>query len=324
LVKDIKPDVAQLHNIYHQLSPSILTPLKKYGIPVSMLIHDFKLLCPNYSFMRKEVPCEECQGKHFYKAIKFKCVKESYLKSAVCALEMYIHKFSKIYVNTIDCFIALSRFTQEKLIRYGLPQEKIKYLPNYVDIPDFKTNSTSEKYILFLGRLSDKNGIFNLIKAMQVLPTIKLKVAGEGEQKKLIQDYIHENNMRNVEMVGFLTGEELKNTIVNSDFLVFPNNCYHNCPMSILESFACGKPVIGSNLGSVPELIDDGINGLLFEPKNVGDLSEKIRYLYHHPLLAQKMGISARKKVMDNYSEENYYKKLLGVYSSLIRKGDLQ
>ena len=101
---------------------------------------------------------------------------------------------------------------------------------------------------------------------------------------------------------------------------VFPNNCYHNCPMSILESFACGKPVIGSNLGSVPELIDDGINGLLFEPGNTKDLREKIRYLHHHPLLAHKMGISARKKIEEKYSEEDYYNKLLSIYYSLLRK----
>jgi len=321
LIKVTKPDLAHLHNIYHQLSPSILPVLKKINVPVVMTLHDFKLLCPNYTFMRKEIPCEECQGKHFYKAVKYKCIKNSYLKSAVCVLEMYLHKLSKIYLKNIDCFIALSRFTQEKLVRYGLPQEKIKYLPNYVDVPELKPDSVEEKYILFLGRLSDKNGIFHLIKAMRVLPAIKLKVAGEGEQKKLIQDYLRENKMRNVEMVGFLTGEELKKTIINSAFLVFPNNCYHNCPMSILESFAYGKPAIGANLGSVPELIEDGINGLLFEPGNVEDLAEKIKYLYHHPLLAQKMGISARKKVEEKYSEEEYYKKLLGIYDNLIKNG---
>ena len=320
LIKDTKPDIAHLHNIYHQLSPSILLPLKKYNIPVVMSLHDFKLVCPNYTFLRDGQVCEECEGKHFYKAIQYKCVKDSYAKSAISALEMYVHKLNQTYIKTVDCFIALSRFTREKLIQYGLPQEKMVYLPNYVNVPTYKTNSTEERYILFLGTLSDKNGIFTLVKAMRNLSPIKLKIAGASEQEKLIRDYIRENKMKNIELAGFLSREKLKETIANCDFLVFPNNCYHNCPMSILESFAYGKPVVGSNLGSVPELVEDGITGLLFEPRNEEDLAEKIKYLYNSPQMVEKMGQNARRKVEQNFSAEKYYPKLLQIYEKLIQK----
>jgi len=320
LIEDTQPDIAHLHNIYHQLSPSILLSLKKHNIPVVMTLHDFKLVCPNHTFMRQEKPCEECQGKYFHKAIRYRCVKDSYVKSAICALEMYIHKVNQTYIKTVDCFLALSRFAQRKLIQYGLPKEKVKYLPNYVEVPVYKTNSTKERYILFLGTLSDKNGIFNLVKAMRNLPPIKLKVAGEGEQETFIRDYIGKNRMDNVEMVGFLSGEKLKRTIANCSFLVFPNNCYHNCPMSILQSFACGKPVIGSNLGSVPELVEDGETGLLFESSNEMDLVEKIRYLYANPETVKKMGQNAQRKVEEDYSAEKYYPRLLQIYEELIPK----
>ncbi|MCK4223693.1 MAG: glycosyltransferase family 4 protein [candidate division Zixibacteria bacterium] len=320
LIKDTKPDIAHLHNIYHQLSPSILLPLKKYNIPVVMSLHDFKLVCPNYTFLRDGKVCEECEGKHFYKAIKYKCVKDSYAKSAISALEMYVHKLNQTYIKTVDCFIALSRFTQKKLIQYGLPQEKIVYLPNYVNVSTYKTNSTKKRYILFLGTLSDKNGIFTLVKAMRNLSPIKLKIAGAGEQEKLIRDYIRENKMKNIELAGFLSREKLKETIANCDFLVFPNNCYHNCPMSILESFAYGKPVVGSNLGSVPELVEDGRTGLLFEPRDEKELAEKIKYLYENPQMVEKMGRNARRKVEGNFSAEKYYPKLLQIYEELIQK----
>jgi len=318
LLKEEKPDLAHLHNIYHQISPSILPVLNKKNIPVVMTLHDFKLVCPNYTFLRDGQVCEECKGKHFYKAVKYKCVKGSYLKSFTCAVEMYLHKIFKLYEN-VDRFIVLSQFSKERFIRYGLPEDKLIFLPNYLKIPSLTENNDKDRYILFFGRLSDKNGIFTLIRAMKRLPEVKLLVLGEGEQQELILNYIRENGMENVKILGFKQGEQLRKLIQDSYYTVFPNHYYHLCPMSVLESFAFGKPVIGSNLGSIPELINDGIDGLLFEPGNVEDLAEKIKYLYHHPLLAQKMGISARKKVEEKYSEEGYYKKLFGIYNDLIK-----
>ena len=321
LLDEEKPDLAHLHNIYHQISPSILPVLKKKNIPVVMTLHDFKLVCPNYTFLRGGQVCEECEGKHFYKAVKYKCVKGSYLKSLTCAVEMYLHKLFRIYERSVDRFIVLSQFSKERFIRYGLPEDKLIFLPNYIEIPSLPKSEAPERYILFFGRLSDKNGIFTLIKAMRQLPEIKLLVLGEGEQQELILNYIRENEMDNIKILGFKQGEELRGLIRESYFTVFPNHGYHLCPMSILESFAYNKPVIGSNRGSIPELINDGIDGLLFEPGNVEDLAEKIKYLYRHPLLAQKMGISARKKVEEKYSEEEYYYKLFDLYNDLIKNG---
>ena len=320
LLNEEKPDIAHIHNIYHQISPSILPVLKKKNIPVVMTLHDFKLLCPNYTFLRKDKPCESCQGKYFYKAAIHRCVKNSYWKSLICSLEMYFHRFLKIYQDFVDLFIVLSEFSKEKMIQYGIPEKKLSLLPNYIDLPSNGKDKTSGEYILFLGRLSEKNGVLTLIQAMEEVKEVPLVVGGEGELLPILKEYVREKKLDNVTFAGFLSGTKLEQALENSLFTVFPVICYHNCPMSVLESFAFGKPVIGSNFGSIPELIEDGKNGLLFEPANVEDLREKIRYLYHHPLLAQKMGISAREKVEEKYSEEEYYKKLLGLYNGLIRK----
>lgn len=321
LLNEERPDIAHIHNIYHQISPSILPVLKKKNIPVVMTLHDFKLVCPNYTFLRKGKPCESCQGKHFYKAVIHRCVKNSYWKSLICSLEIYFHRFLKIYQDFVDIFIALSEFSKEKMIQYGIPEKKLLLLPNYIELPSNGFKKNLGEYVLFSGRLSEKNGVFTLLQAMEKIKEVPLIVAGEGELLFTLKEYVREKKLDRVTFAGFLNGKKLEQTIENSLFTVFPVICYHNCPMSILESFAFGKPVIGSNLGGIPELIEDGENGLLFEPKNVEDLREKIGYLYCHPLLAQKMGISARKKVEGKYSEEGYYNRLLGIYNSLIRKG---
>ncbi len=319
LINDVRPDVVHLHNIYHQLSPSILLPLKKHGIPVVMTLHDFKLLCPNYTFMRGEKPCEECSGKHFHRAVRHRCVKNSYLKSAVSALEMYVHRLGRFYTDMVDRFIALSRFSQQKLIQYGLPSEKVTYLPNCTDIPVCNTQPAHERYILFLGALSDKNGAFNLVKAMRHLPAVRLKMAGEGEQAPMIQNYIRENAMHNVELLGFITGRELERTMSDCEFLVFPSNCYHNCPMSVLQCFARGKPVIGSNLGSIPELVRNGVTGLLSEPGDETTLAEAILLLWQRPHMTGELGRNARKMVEREFSPDRHYSKLLEIYQELIR-----
>jgi glycosyltransferase involved in cell wall biosynthesis len=321
LIQQVRPDVAHLHNIYHQLSPSLLLPLKKHKIPVVMTIHDFKLLCANYTFMRQERPCEECRGRRFYKAIRYRCVKESYLKSAVSALEMYVHSLSRVYLRTVDRFIALSHFTLQKLTQYGIPRERIAYLPNCVDLPANEIPSTEEKHILFVGQLSNKNGILELVKVMRGLPAVKLKVVGKGEQERLVRDFIRVNKMANVELMGFLGGEELREAIAGCTFLVFPNNCYHNCPMSILEAFAFGKPVIGANLGSVPELVEDRVTGLLFEPGNEEDLAKKIGVLYQDPEMVKEMGRNARRRVEQDHSAGGYYPKLMRIYEELVQNG---
>jgi glycosyltransferase involved in cell wall biosynthesis len=321
LLDEEKPDIAHLHNIYHQISPSILPVLKKKGIPVVMTLHDFKLLCPNYTFLRNGDPCENCEGKHFYRAVIHKCVKNSYWKSLVCSLEMYFHHLRKFYQDYVDKFIVLSEFSKVKMVQYGMPEEKLLLLPNYIESPSNGKEKTLGEYALFLGRLSEKNGVSTLVQAMEKLKEVPLVVAGEGELQPDLKEFVREKNLDNVTFAGFLSGTKLEQMMENSMFTVFPAISYHNCPMSVLESFAYGKSVIGSNLGSIPELIEDGINGLLFEPKNVDELAGKIKYLYHHPLLAEKMGIAAREKVEEKYSEEEYYKKLLGLYDGLIKNG---
>jgi glycosyltransferase involved in cell wall biosynthesis len=221
----------------------------------------------------------------------------------------------------VDCFMVLSRFSQERFIQYGIPSDKMFFLPAPVDTERLKPRKSSKKdYILFFGRLVERNGISTLIKAMKHIPEIRLRIAGDGELKSFLENYISQEKIENISLLGFLSREDLKKEINDSNFTIFPNHCYHLCPSSILESFAYNKPVIGSNLGSVPELIEDGITGLLFEPRNEKELANKIKYLYENPKVVKEMGRNARRKVEENYSAEEYYPKLLSLYEDLIGK----
>jgi glycosyltransferase involved in cell wall biosynthesis len=324
LINDTCPQIAHLHNIYHQISPSILRTLKKHGIPVVMTLHDFKLACPNYTFLKNGAPCEICEGKHFYKAVINRCVKNSFVYSFLGALEMYLHKLLNLYTRYVDVFIVLSRFSKEKMIKYGLPEEKIEILPNSIDVNQYLPPQQPAEYILFLGRLSEKNGIFTLVQAMKHIPKVKLKIAGEGEMGPFLKEYASREGLENVEFLGFVTGEKLQRLIQGCYFTVFPALCYHNCPMSILESQAFGRPVLASNLGSIPEFVQNGLDGLCFNPGDVEDLREKIKYLYQKPLLVEKMGLAGYEKVKRDFSTERYYSELIKIYQDLLKGGELE
>jgi len=321
LINDTRPQLAHLHNIYHQISPSILRALKRHSIPVVMTLHDFKLACPSYTFLRNGTPCEICEGRHFYKAVIHRCVKNSYLSSLLCATEMYLHKMLQTYSKGVDVFIVLSQFSKEKMIRYGLPEEKIEVLPNCIDVDQYHPHKMVGDYVLFLGKLSEKNGIFTLVQAMKHIPEVKLKVAGEGEMGPLLKEYVAREGLKNAEFLGFMAEEKLKKLMQECYFTVFPSLCYHNCPMSVLESLASGKPVLASNLGSVPEFVEDGVDGFLFEPGDPTDLAEKIKYLFRKPLLVKKMGIAGRLKIESRFLSETYYPRLLKIYQRLLQGG---
>jgi glycosyltransferase involved in cell wall biosynthesis len=321
LVSEQKPDIAHLHNIYHQISPSILPVLHQKGIPVVMSLHDYKLVCPNYKLMTQGEVCEKCNSSKYYQAVLHKCVKNSFSASLLNCMEMYIHKFLKLYEKNVDLFISPSLFMRDKLSEFGMNQSRIAYLPPWTKEIKSSPSYTYSDFFLYFGRISKEKGVDTLIQAMEKVKLGKLLIIGDGEEKERLQGYVNQNKVDNVTFMGFVERSKLNDLIRASRFVVLPSQWYENSPSTIYESFALGKPVIGSRIGGIPELIEDGINGLLFEPKNVDELAEKIKYLYHHPLLAEKMGIAAREKVEEKYSEEEYYKKLLGLYDSLIKNG---
>lgn len=273
MIKDVGPfDVAYLHNIYHQISPSIIKVLKKNNIKVIMVVHDLKLMCPNYKMVNgKNELCEKCKGGKYYNCVKYKCVKNSFAASLACTIESYFHKFIKAY-NGVDLFITPSIFMRNKMIEYGFSESKVIHINNPVKFLDDSIQSNIGDYYLFIGRLSWEKGIDFLINTFSKINNKKIIIAGDGPRINDIQKFISDNGIKNIELVGFKSGEDLKNLILNSKAIIVPSVVYENQPMSIIEAFSLKKIVIGSNIGGIPELIGNNERGLLFNANDPIDL----------------------------------------------------
>lgn len=321
LIQKTKPDIAHLHNIAHQISPSILSVLKKYKIPVVQTLHDYKLICPNYKLFTQGAICERCKRHRYYQAVLHKCMKNSFWASKIACGEMYIHKLFKLYEKNIDLFIAPSNFLKDKLIEWGQDPKKLVHLPHFMNYTGHEPSFESSDYIIYFGRLSKEKGVDVLIKAMQAVnPKVKLKIVGTGPEEKgyklLITNYKLQNR---IEFVGYKSGKDLQDIIRSSMFVILPSVWYENLPMSILESFALGKAVVGSNRGGIPELVKDKKTGLLFELGNEKDLTEKINWLVSQPDKIVDLGKNARKLIEEKFSPEEHYKRILEIYNRLRR-----
>jgi len=318
-----KPHVIHAHNIYGRITTSVLDVAKNHGLPVVMTLHDYKLICPNYKLMRNGRVCEDCKGKKFYMAILNKCHKNSYLASLIYAIETAFNKFLGKYQKNVNYFIAPSHFLKNKLIEFGMDREKIVYIPNFIDLNKYEANYSFKDYFLYFGRISIEKGIDLLIDAFcdLNLPKIKLMIVGEGPIKAEMQKRAEKLNNNNVKFTGYLSGEKLKKTIQNALAVILPSKWYENAPMSILEAFACGKPVIGAKIGGITEIIEDGIDGYLFEPRNKGDLQSKLRLMMQKPFIEIKeMGQNARKKVEQEYNAKLHYERLMEIYEKVYIK----
>lgn len=313
-----KPDLVHLHIFQHQLSPSILLEIKKRNIPLVYTAHDLKSICPNYKMLTHDCVCEECLGHKYYKCIQNQCVKNSYIKSAISCTEAYLHLWLKYY-DLIDLIITPSEFYRKKLIEFRFPAEKVLHIPNFINEKLFIPRYNHDGYFIYLGRLSEEKGILTLVDAMKGVTRGKLIIIGTGPIEDQIISRVASLGLKNIELVGFQTGEALNKYISNAMFSVIPSEWYENGPISLLESFACGKPVIGSDMGGIPEHISHGKDGLIFEAKNSNDLANKINSLLNDPDLLESMAQASRKKAEELYTKDKHLKTMIGLYKQLIK-----
>lgn len=316
LLNYFQPDLIHAHNIYGRLTTSIIDAAKDKKISVVMTLHDYKLICPSYLMLLNGMICEKCRGKRFYNCMLTKCHKESRISSLIYTIESYFNSMLKKY-EYVRYFICPSMFSLKKHVESGTPEKKLVHIPNFINIENFESNFENDGYILFVGRLSKEKGVLTLLNAVKGLD-VSLKIVGDGPMRKEYEDFAKENSINNVSFEGYKSGDELKNIFRNSAFVVFPSEWYENAPMTILEAFAYGKPVIGSEIGGIPEMVIEGKTGLLFKPCDYNELKEKIKYLLSHPSLITEMGKNARKKVEEEYGSEVHYRKLIEVYKKAL------
>lgn len=318
LLRDEKPDIVQTLQIHTVLSYSLIDAAKKYNLPVVSRMSNYQLLCPAEHFLRDGNVCEECTRSLFY-AIKYKCVQKSIAVSTLRSVSLYVHRIKKTF-DKIDRFIVPSNFLKKKMVENGFPEEKVVYVPSFINVDEFQPCYDSNEYIAYSGRIALEKGIPELIQAFgKVRSNIKLVIAGnlnspEGEK---VKEKIKQYDLSKVEFLGYQPLPKLKEVLSSSIFTICPSVWYENSPISVYESYAMGKPVLGTRIGSIEEQIIDGRTGLLFEPDNISDLAEKIEYLYSHRTKVKEMGKEARKFVEKEHCPEVHYHKLLDVYKNV-------
>lgn len=313
VLDDFQPDVVHLNNFNYQLTPSIILEIRKWRketnhtCKIVFTAHDYQLICPNHMLNNPNTHtnCEKCLGGHFANCTKDKCIHGSGAKSIIGTLESYFWKINNIYQH-IDTIICCSDFMKRMMDSNPLFSFKTVVLHNFID--DIEWKETPKKdYILYFGRFSEEKGIHTLLQVCKDLPDIPFIFAGTGP----LEDEIKQ--IPNIKNVGFQKGSALEQLIREARFSIYPSEWYENCPFSVMESQMYGTPVLGADIGGIPELISVGKTGQLFESSNPADLKEKILNLWNSPETTLAYSRNCQNINFDTI--HTYYLKLMELYT---------
>ncbi|UJR53044.1 glycosyltransferase family 4 protein [Dickeya zeae] len=315
LLHQEKPDIVHFHNIYHQLTPSLISVARECGCKTVLTAHDYKMICPSYTMLRDGNVCDACVTGSVFNAFKYRCQQGSASKSLLLSLEAGWQAIVRHY-QQLDAIISPSEFLRGQLLR-KLPHSRIDVIVNGIndDLP--LEADEDDGYFLFIGRLSREKGVATLARAHQQMKNnMPLKIVGNGPlYDELVAQF------PDAEFLGYKQqGEELNRLIKRARAVVVPSEYYENCSMSVLESMAFAKPVVGGRIGGIPEQIRDKVDGILFEPGNVQALAEILDYLALNPQQAKDMGRNARQRLSEKYSLNKHTAALLALYQEIISK----
>lgn len=309
LIEEFSPEIAHLHNTYHQISPSILWVLKRHHIPIVMTLHDYKAVSPNYSLFVRGKIWEHVSG---WRTIVDRAIKDSYLKSLVCACELWLHRCIQSYAR-VGQFMAPSQFLIHKYQELGFSYPIVHVPQPLAPFPQMPTTFGQGKYFFFAGRLSAEKGVPTLLEAAKDLPQEQFVIAGSGpEEPRLRAEY---SQYPNITFLGHLTGEPLFERFRGAKALIIPSEWYENMPYSLLEALGYGIPVIGSRLGGITERIQQGKNGFLFEAGDAADLMRAIQSF--NTCDHRVLGKQAWESVQD-LQPVTYYQALMTIYLPLV------
>jgi glycosyltransferase involved in cell wall biosynthesis len=316
LLDRVHPRVAHAHNIYHHLSPSILPMLRKRGIPVVMTVHDLKLACPAYTMMADNLPCERCRGGKIHNVAVNRCIKGSLALSSLVMLETFVHRLLRLYEANVSRFVVPSRFVLEKLVQWGWARERFTYIPNFVDVERFRPDQAIGNRFVYCGRLQSLKGVETLVRAA-ALANQPLTMVGSGPEEKRLRK-LSEDLGADVRFLGHQTKDALVDVIQSARAIVVPSECNENAPLALLEGYAAGRPVIGSRMAGIPELVREGETGALFAAGEVEALAASLQRFAELPdTRLAEMGAAGRRWVERDFTAASYRDRLLALYGSL-------
>ena len=321
LLKDFKPDLVHCFTIHTKITPSILDACREERVPVVISYNDYKHICPNYKLFRNGHICDDCKGHKFWHAVKNKCSRDSYVWSAAQAIESHVnYNMRDIYRKNVHTFLFSSQFMAKKTEEFwGKDNFRKDFLWNPFNSNDFRLEEEYDDYFLYFGRLVQEKGVDLLLKAMgQVSKDIKLKVVGNGAQQDELHKIAKELNLTNVEFLGPLWGDDLNEVLKKTRFTVVPSIWHENFPYVVMQSFAMGKPVLGSNRGGIPEMVQNGKFGHVFDIDDLNDFAEKIELMWNKPQDTKQMGTQAKSYADANYNDQVFYSSLMRIYNNVL------
>lgn len=308
LLKDFRPDIVHLNNIHSYLSPIICKIAEKNKIPVVWTLHDYKLICPSYSCLNKNEVCELCFTDRL-SVLKQRCMKNSLPASLIAYLESAYWNPDKLQKNIT--FICPSEFMQRKMKQGGYQNASSYVLNNFIYNLSSHQITSKENSYCYIGRISEEKGVETLLKAAHAIAG-KLYIVGDGP---LLHQLKGKYNSANIIFTGKLNFEGVAEILAKCKFNVVPSEWYENNPFSVIESLCLGTPVLGANIGGIPELIENGKNGLTFESRNVDDLKQKIEEMFSLSFKNEEIAAQAQAR----FDKENYYNELMKIYNNLLR-----
>lgn len=322
LIAKEKPDIAHVHLFWGGISPSIFSVLHKHRIPLVHTVHDYRMVCPAYTFRTPAGKvCEDCRGKHFYKCMLRRCSKGSFMQSCIMAAEMYVRNAFFNPVRNINGFVFVSKFAESKHMQYMPDFANAKSIVAYNTVPPLEERFISRnrgEYFLFFGRLSHEKGIDTLIDAFISNRNAKLKIVGTGPEEDKLKKRVIETEAYNIEFAGYRSGDALKEIIRDAAFVVVPSEWYENNPMTIIEAYSAGIPVIGARIGGIPEIVDEGKTGFLFtsgDSDALRECIEKAASITDEDYA--DMSRNARIFAANNFNEDKNYEKLIDLYRAI-------
>ena len=316
LIDRAHPDIAHAHNIYHHISPSILGLLKNRGIPTVLTLHDLKIACPAYNMLAPDGICERCKGGKVYNVVRHRCINGSAAMSLVVMMESVVHKLLGSYKHDVDTFIVPSRFYIEKFSEWGMPASMFRHVPNFVDVQCYAPSYEPGEAFLYFGRVIRQKGVATLIRAAAAAHS-RLLIAGTGPQMEEMRTLADTLNA-DVTFLGHLGGQQLHDVIRSCRAVVLPSEWYENAPVSLLEAYALGKPVIGARIGGIPELIRENETGACFTSGQVESLRGVLESFMARP--AQQlaaMGAAGQRWVAEDFTVGMYRQRIMSVYRDL-------
>jgi glycosyltransferase involved in cell wall biosynthesis len=311
-----RPDIVHLHNIYHHLSPSILPVLQQAGVPAVMTAHDFKIACPNYRMHTQGGVCERCRDGSVWNALAHRCVRDSVAASALVALEATVHRVLRSWHRWPDRIVSPSRFLIEKCVQWGYDRSRFVHIPNPIDAQGMQSQPQPGSHFVYIGRLSAEKGLDRLITAVGQAQ-VSLVIAGEGPLEPLVSAAVRDAPGR-VQWVGRLEAAQVQALVRSARAVVVPSQWYENAPLSVLEAFAAGKPVIASRMGGLPEMVEHGRTGWLVPAEDTNALGEMLAAVRDLPdARLESVGRAAREFVLREHSWAGYLQRMQALYAQL-------